>query len=287
MIRIFSPTFASLAKIRRFNFILPVFFAILVSTICAQFVLLAEPLRDSKGLIGELGDFLIVLNLIAVTLMSIMSLLIFFRIFKKRPELALKILVAVFIMGGVLSTLLFGKLVFNLLGIDSPLFLVVTAITAYAGAYFAYLVLVDALSERMKNSLFVICSGLLGSFLGILLPVIPVLLISSFLSILDLFLIKRKTLEDMVGEEAYEKLIINVTFSNKGWGIGIGDLTCYAMIASNTLITFGFLAGVISLFLILLGSFLSMALTVRMFRVPGLPIPVVLGLLPSILLLFF
>jgi hypothetical protein len=214
-------------------------------------------------------------------------LFIFFRIFKKKPELALKIFVAVFIIGGVLSTLLFGKLVFNLLGIDSPLFLVVVAVTAYAGAYFAYLVLVDALSERMKNSLFVICSGLLGSFLGILLPAIPVLLISSFLSILDLLLIKRRTLEDMVGEEAYEKLMIYVTFSNKEWGIGIGDLTCYAMIASNTIVNFGLLAGVISLFLILLGSFLSMALTVRMFRVPGLPIPVVLGLLPSIALLFF
>ena len=91
----------------------------------------------------------------------------------------------------------------------------------------------------------------------------------------------------MVGEEAYEKLMIYVTFSNKEWGIGIGDLTCYAMIAANSLVNFGVLAGVISLFLILLGSFLSMALTVRMFRVPGLPIPVVLGLLPSIVLLFF
>jgi hypothetical protein len=287
MVRIFFHAFASLAKIRKFNFILPVFFAILVSTICAQFVLLAEPFRGSNGFIGELGDFLIVLNLVAITLMSIMSLFIFFRIFKKKPELALKIFVAVFIIGGVLSTLLFGKLVFNLLDIDSPLFLVVVAVTAYVGAYFAYLVLVDALSERMKNSLFVICSGLLGSFLGILLPAIPVLLISSFLSILDLLLIKRRTLEDMVGEEAYEKLMIYVTFSNKEWGIGIGDLTCYAMIASNTIVNFGLLAGVISLFLILLGSFLSMALTVRMFRVPGLPIPVVLGLLPSIALLFF
>jgi hypothetical protein len=287
MIRLFSPTFANLAKIRKFNFILPVFFTILVSTICAQFVLLAEPFRGSNGLIGDLGDFLIVLNLVVITLMSIMSLLIFFRIFKKRPELALKILVAVFIIGGVLSTLLFGKLVFNLLDLASPLFLVVVAVTAYAGAYFAYLVLVDALSDRMRNSLFVICSGLLGSFLGILLPVIPVLLISSFLSILDLFLIKRKTLEDMVGEEAYEKLMINVAFSNKGWGIGIGDLTCYAMIAANTLVNFGVLAGVISLFLILIGSFFSMALTVRMFRVPGLPLPAVLGLLPSIVLLSF
>ena len=287
MIRIFFPTFACLAKIRKFNFILPVFFAILVSTICAQFVLLAEPFRGSNGLIGEFGDFLIVLNLVAISLMSIMSLLIFFRIFKRRPELALKILVAVFIIGGVLSTLLFGKLVFSLLDLASPLFLVVVAVTAYAGAYFAYLVLVDALSDRMRNSLFVICSGLLGSFLGILLPVIPVLLISSFLSILDLFLIKRKTLEDMVGEEAYEKLMINVAFSNKGWGIGIGDLTCYAMIAANTLVNFGVLAGVISLFLILIGSFFSMALTVRMFRVPGLPLPAVLGLLPSIVLLSF
>jgi hypothetical protein len=265
----------------------PIFFTILISTIFTQFVLLAEPIRDSTALFDGIGEFFVVVNILIIILASIMSLFIFFRIFKKRREFALRILVAAFILGGVLSTLLFGKLVFNLLGLDSPLFLLVVAIVAYVGAYFAYLVMVDALSDRMKNLLFVICSGALGAFLGALIPAVPVIGVSLFLSVLDLVLIKRKTVENIIGEEVYERLVTNVAFANQEWGIGIGDLTCYAMVVANTLINFGIFAGSLSLLLILIGSFISLALTIRMVRFPGLPIPVVLGLLPSIALLFF
>lgn len=281
------PNFLFSAKINKLHFMVPIFFTILISTIFTQFVLLAEPIRDSTALFDGIGEFFVVVNILIIILASIMSLFIFFRIFKKRREFALRILVAAFILGGVLSTLLFGKLVFNLLGLDSPLFLLVVAIVAYVGAYFAYLVMVDALSDRMKNLLFVICSGALGAFLGALIPAVPVIGVSLFLSVLDLVLIKRKTVENIIGEEVYERLVTNVAFANQEWGIGIGDLTCYAMVVANTLINFGIFAGSLSLLLILIGSFISLALTIRMVRFPGLPIPVVLGLLPSIALLFF
>jgi len=287
MARTIFPNFLFSAKINKLHFMVPIFFAVLISTIFAQFVLLAEPFRDSTALFDGIGEFFMALNILIITLMSITSLFIFFRIFKKRREFALRILVAAFILGGVLSTLLFGKLVFNLLGLDSPLLLLVVAIVAYIGAYFAYLVMVDALSDRIKNLLFVICSGALGSFLGVLMPAVPVVGISLFLSVLDSVLIKRKTVESIVGEETYEKLVTDVAFANQEWGIGIGDLTCYAMVVSNTLVNFGIFAGGLSLLLILVGSFLSLVFTIRMVRLPGLPIPVALGLLPSITLLFF
>jgi hypothetical protein len=285
MTRTAFPILAS-ANINRLYFMLPIFFAILLSAICAQFVLFAEPIRGSNIFFDGISELLVAIDIIIITLVSIVSLFVFFRVFKKRPEFALKILVAAFILGGVLSTLLFGKLVFTLLGLSSPVFLVVVAIVAYAAAYFAYLVIVDALSDRMKNLLFVICSGVLGSFLGVLLPTVLVIGISVFLSVLDIILIKRKTVENIVGKKSYEKLVINVTFSNQDWGIGIGDLTCYALVVSNALVTFGVFAGFISLFLILIGAFISLALTIRRFRLPGLPIPVTLGLLPSVILLF-
>jgi len=287
MTRTAFPDFLFSSTINRLHFILPILFAILVSAICAQFVLLAEPIRGSDIFFAGISDLFVVLNILIITLVSIISLFVFFRMFKKRPVFALKILVAAFILGGVLSTLLFGKLVFNMLGLDSPVFLVVVAIVAYTGAYFAYLVLVDALSDRMKNLLFVICSGVLGSFLGVLVPTVPVVGISVFLAVLDLFLIKWKTVESIVGKETYEKLVVTVAFSNQEWGIGIGDLTCYAMVVANTLVNFGIIAGCLSLLLILIGSLLSLALTIRILRLPGLPIPVALGLLPSIMLLFF
>jgi len=287
MATIVSPNFLLSAKINKLHFMLPILFAILISLICAQFVLLSEPIRNSTNLFAEINEFFVVLNIFIIVLLSITSLFVFFRIFNKRPQFALRIVVAAFILGGVLSTLLFGKLVFDLLHIDSPLLLIVVAVTGYFGAYSAYLAIIDALSERMKNLLFVVCSGALGSFLGVLLPTVPVAGISLFLSVLDLFLIKGKTVENIVGEETYEKLIFNVAFSNQEWGIGIGDLTCYSIVVSSALVNFGFFTGVLSLFLILIGSLISLALTIRVVRLPGLPIPIVLGLIPSIILMFF
>lgn len=276
------------ASINKLHFMLPIFFAILISTFYALFVLLSDPISQSSlSLFEGINEYFIAVNIIMILILSIMGLAVFFHFFKKSRRFSLKILVASFILGGVLSTLLFGKLAFTLLGLESPLLLIVVAVVAYIGSYLAYLVLVDALSGRMKNMLFVICSGALGSFLGVLLPVISVIGILIFLSFLDFVLIKKKTVEKIVGEENYEKLVLDVTFSNEDWGIGIGDLTCYGMVVSNTLTHLGILAGALSLLFILFGSFLSLVLLFRFIRIPGLPIAVILGLLPSITMLLF
>ena len=273
-------------KISRLHFVMPIFLAILISMICAQLVLLSEPSGNSTVLFDGINEYFVVLNILIIALLTIASFFVFFHIFNKKPRFAVKIVVAAFILGGVISTLLFGKLVFNLLHLDSPFLLIVVAIVAYVGAYFAYLSIVDALSDRMRNLLFVVCSGSLGSFLGVLLPAVSVVGISLFLSVLDFFLIRRKTVETIVGEKTYEKLVFSVAISSEEWGIGIGDLTCYSMVVSNALVIFGFFAGVVSLLLILMGSLISLALTLRTVRLPGLPIPMTLGLIPSIILLF-
>jgi hypothetical protein len=194
-------------------------------------------------------------------------------------------LVATYIIGGMLSTLLFGKEIFVLLNLESPLFLLVVAVVAYIGTYFAYLAFIVSLSDRAKNTLFLICSGTLGSFLGVLVPTLPVIEIFLFLSVADIILIGRNTVEKIVGKAEYEKLIMKVAFSNKNWGIGIGDLTCFSMIVASSSANYGVFVGALSLLLILVGSLLSLILTIKLVRIPGLPISTVLGLLPSISLL--
>jgi len=275
-------------KINKLYFLLPIFFTILISLIYAQFVLLAQTYSNSSALTLEgYSEVFIALNIFAIAIVSAISLFIFFRILKTRREVALRILVATFIIGGMLSTLLFGKHIFILLNLGSPLFLLVVAVVAYVGTYFAYLAFVEALSDRARNTLFVVCSGTLGSFLGVLMPILAIIGVSLLLSVADIVLIHRNTVEKIVGESEYEKLIMKLAFSNREWGIGIGDLTCYSMVVSNALVVFGFFTGVMSLLLILLGSLISLTLTLRVARLPGLPIPVTLGLLPSIALLFF
>jgi len=203
---------------------------------------------------------------------------------RTKKDLAIRVLVSTFIMGGVLSTLLFGKHLFVLFKLNSPLFLLMVAFITYIGAYFAYLAFVGALSDRLRNSLFLLCSGALGSFLGVLVPTLPVIGISILFSLADIILITRNTLEEIVGTDEYEELITKVAFLNRDWGIGIGDLTCFSMIVANSSLSYGFFAGGVSLLLILIGSLLSIALTIRNVRIPGLPISTALGLLPSILL---
>jgi len=277
-----------LVKINTLHFLLPIFFTILISLICAQLILLAQPYGSSSRLTFEgYSEVFIASNILAIAMVSALSLFLFFRLLKTKRDAALRILVATFIIGGMLSALLFGKHIFILLNLESPLFLLLLAVVAYVGTYFAYLAFIEALSERARNALFVLCSGTLGSFLGVLLPIIPVIGISLLLSIADIILIYRSTVEKIVGEAEYEQLIMRLAFSNKDWGIGIGDLSCYSMVVSSSAMNYGVWVGGLSLLLIFVGSILSLALAIRMVRIPGLPIAMVLGLLPSMALLFF
>jgi len=278
---LFESTFST--KLNKFEFILPILFTIIISSILSYFVFFLEfEENNSSSLLYGFEDFFAVLNIVIIILVSITILFIFFRLFRKKQKLAIKILVAAFILSGILSTLLFVKLMFNSIFMESPVILIIAAFVTYIGAYFAYLVLVEALSERMKNLLFVICSGALGSFVGVLVPSIPIIILSLFLATVDLILIKRKSVEKIFGESEYEKLIVAIAFSNNQWGVGIGDLTCYSMVVSNTFANFGVIGGVVSLFMILFGSYLSLLITLRRVRFPGLPITLVLGLIPLI-----
>jgi hypothetical protein len=280
-----SPENYSSARINKLYFLLPIFFTILIALIYSQLVLASQAGSNSATFLFEgYNEVFIAVNIAVITIISALSLLIFFHILKTKRNLAIRVLVSSFIMGGMLSTLLFGKHIFLLLNFESPLFLLVVAFVAYGGAYFAYLAFIDALSNKARNTLFLMCSGTLGSFLGVLVPMLPVIVISLFLSAVDIILIRRNTVEDIVGKTEYESLIMKLAFSNKDWGIGIGDLTCYSMIVANTSISYGTPAGGLSLLLILIGSFFSLLLTIKMVRIPGLIISTVLGLIPSILL---
>lgn len=286
MPRISSFGFHSLAKVNKLHFMLPILFTIILAIFFAFFVLSLAFQGFPSSLFAGDNKFFVELNIFIIVGVSLTSLIIFFYYFRKRPELAVRLFVASFILSGILSTLLFVKLVFTSMSLEFPLILLIVALITYVGAYFAYLILVDSLSDRTRNLLFVFCSAALGSFVGIIVPPFLVIGISLCLSVVDLFLIKRKTLEQFVGKAGYEKILSQVAFSSKQWGIGIGDLTCYSIVVANTLLNFGFIAGGLSVLMVLVGSFMSLILTLRMIRVPGLPISITLGLLPSIILSF-
>jgi hypothetical protein len=276
------------SKMSKLHFMFPIFFAILVSILFAQLTLLAGPYgKDSVFSLFRYSETFSPLNLLAMSITIVTILFIFFRVFKARKDIAVKILVATSIAGGSLSILLIGRLVLAWLGLESQFLLIAVAAAAFIGMFLAFLVLIDALSREARNKIFVISSGALGAFLGILIPTLPVIGISAVLSIADAILIMSDRVQRIVGEAEYEELIMEMAFSTKEWGIGIGDLIGYSMIAANTSANFGMLAGGVSLALILIGSFLTMELALKHRRAPGLPIATALGLLPSIIILIF
>lgn len=277
-----------LSKITHIQFILSILFTIVISIVLAQLTVSIQfNSNGSVSLFDSADEFFVTINIFFIILISMASVFIFFRLFKKRRELAVRILVATFIISGILATLLFTKMLFNSLNLEFPLILLVVAIVTYIGAYFGYLVIVDSISNRLRNTLFIICSGILGSFFGVLVPPFPIVLSLLLLSFVDIILIKRKTMEKIFGEMAYEKILTEISFSNKDWGIGVGDLTCYSILVANTAANFGFLFGVFSFLLILAGSLLSLRITLSKGKLPGLPISIVLGLVPAIIQSFF
>ena len=245
----------SSSKINKLYFLFPIFFTILIALIYSQLVLASQAGSNSATFLFEgYNEVFIAVNIAVSTIISALSLLIFFHILKTKRNLAIRALVSSFIIGGMLSTLLFGKHLFIILNLETPLFLLAVAFVAYVGSYFAYLAFIDALSHRARNALFLVCSGTLGSFLGVLMPTTPVIGFSLLFALADIVLIRGKTVERIVGMDEYEKLIMKISFSDSQWGIGIGDLTCFSMIVANSSVSYGFIAGGLSLLLVLVGS---------------------------------
>lgn len=286
MARINSNGLPFSTRLSNASFLYPIFFTIIISMVLVQLILLVNSYQE-RPLLSLQKSFTTstILNLLVVSVLSAIVLFILFRMHKISNETAAKALIAMFIEGGMLAILLFGKLLFISLGLETPIFLIFVAVVAYIGTYFAFLAFVDSLSQKARNRLFVISSGSLGSFLGLLIPILPVIGISIILAITDIFLIQTAFFQRMLGEAKHEKIIIEMAFSTNEWGIGIGDLICYSMIVSSTSANYGILVGSLSLLFILTGALFTMKLTAKQRQVPGLPIATTLGLLPSILVL--
>jgi hypothetical protein len=276
------------SRVGKVGFIYPIFFAIIISMFFVQLILLVSPYdKDTVASLQRSFTFSTVVNLVVVSIISAIGLFALFKIKKFGDKTASKVLIAFFIEGGMLAILLFGKLLFITLGLESPIFLVFVAVVAYIGSYFAFLSFVDGLSRKARNRLFVISSGSLGSFLGLLLPFSLILVLAVLLAIADGFLIQSAFFKKFLGDARYETTIIEMAFSTSEWGIGIGDLISYSMIVSGSSANFGLMIGGLSLVFILLGAVFTMGLTAKQRHVPGLPIATALGLIPAVFVLFF
>ncbi len=282
----FSKLFSSL-KTSKLNFVIPVFLTILIAIIFSQLVLLSEPYNKDALFLLFNYEIFSPLNLFMMGISIVGFLALFLRAVKTGREIVVRILVSFYILAGCYSLLLIGRLVFIMSGSDSQLLLLVPAVATFVGMFGAFLVFIDSISRKARNRLFVVSTGAFGALMGVVVPTPVVLGGLILLSVADTILVLKESVQKTFGETKYEELLRQLTFSTKDWGIGIGDLICYAIIAAHTSVYFGVYAGAMSLVLILLGSAITIKAAAKKTRFPGLPVPIGLGLLPLIALLLF
>ena len=112
--------FSKLKKSLKFYIIVPIMFAVFISIILTQLIIFVSSFQN--GNISTLQDsfnFSTILNLFLVSIISLIFLFGIFRFRNIKKLTVAKILVFLFIEGGMLSILLFGKLLFTYLGFET------------------------------------------------------------------------------------------------------------------------------------------------------------------------
>lgn len=274
-------------KPSKMSFVLPIFFTILIAIVFSQLVLVSQPYN--KDYLFSLFNLEVFspFNLFIMAVSTVVILYLFLRAVKTGKEIAVRVLASFYIIAGCYSILLVSRLVFIMTGSDSQLLLLVPAAATFVGMFGGFLVFIGNLPVRERNRLFVISSGAFGALIGVIMPTSLVLGVLITFSIADTILVLNKSIQKSFGELKYEEILQQLTFSTTEWGIGIGDLICYSIITANTSIYFGIYPGILSLVLVLVGSYITMKVAAKQSRFPGLPIPTALSLLPSLCLLLF
>ena len=199
---------------------------------------------------------------------------------KLKKEYATDAFIVAYLVVGTIFTLLLGRKFFNVPANSLPLIYILFGAVAYVGFYSIYLVLTGSLSGKLRNFVFTFYSSVIGVFLGLSLSASSAIAVALALSLVDMFWVYRR-----LGrvEDRFERFMVVSASSAGRWGIGLGDLTCYAMLVTCAFVSFGLATCVISTLLILLGSVSSMKGAERYTIFPGLPLSVGLGTIPILL----
>jgi presenilin-like A22 family membrane protease len=123
--------------------------------------------------------------------------------------------------------------------------------------------------------------GALGAFLGVAIPTLSTILILGFLAVYDAFAVYYGP----VGKIARSGLdqFKGLSFSFRNIQMGLGDLTFYSMLSGHMLIYLGFISCLASMTGVLLGCFLAFKMLEKKGMFPGLPFPILFGLVLGLL----
>jgi len=136
--------------------------------------------------------------------------------------------------------------------------------------------------SKVYDLVVVLClGGALGTFLGVSVPTLSAVLILGFLAVYDVFAVYHGP----VGKIARGGLdqLRGLSFGFRNIQMGLGDLTFYSMLSGHMLFYFGVFSCLASIVGILLGCLLAFRMLEKKGMFPGLPFPILFGLVAGFL----
>ena len=258
-------------------YLIPILASLLFGLGCA-YLLLVQPLpsvsitpfseETTTGLFGNAAYFVI---LIAV------SATVFYILLKRKSHRLITVLIAfalttATLLLSVIYLSAFFTFVPNLNFLVLPLSITMAVLFNLA---------IFKLGNKARNVTVIFLGGAIGVFFGNFIPFLSAVLILAFLAIYDVFAVYYGP----VGKIANLGLdqLQGLSYSFKAVQMGLGDLAFYSMLSGIMLFNFGLLSYFISLIGILAGSFITLVILEKRGIFPGLPFPVLLGLVGGLL----
>ena len=137
------------------------------------------------------------------------------------------------------------------------------------------------LGGKAKNFVVVVLGGALGVFLAYSIPLWSAVLILAFLAVYDVIAVYKGP----VGKIASSGLdqLKGLSFAFKDIEMGLGDLVFYSMLCAAMFLKINWVSYAFSFVGILAGSFITLMLLEKKGIFPGLPLPILLGLVGGFL----
>ncbi len=233
-------------------------------------VVVEEPSVGAENSPSPYINTLVVLIIIAIGGMTFIAILLY------APRIASYISIIVFGLVSFFSLTLYALLLSYRLGmqIDSEL----TILCLFVAMALTWLIrngkgVLPFLSAS-------ITAGAGGVLMGLMLPPMTALILLSAISLFDLLMVKRGYLSMLGKEELKDRiaLIKGMIVNYNQLTIGLGDLVFYSVLVSNVYFQNGVWPAVLSNVGIFIGFSITLMFLKRHTAVPGLTIPILLGL---------
>jgi presenilin-like A22 family membrane protease len=230
-----------------------------------------------ENIVGSFGNafYFVILVGLGATLLYLLLKMKRKRIINAITSLALT--TAVFMLSMIYLFAAFSRFTFP--SLDAVILILSSFIAALA--YFA----IFRIHGKLCDVTVLCLGGALGTFLGVTIPTLSTVLILGFLAVYDTFAVYYGP----VGKIARSGLdqFRGLSFSFRNIQMGLGDLTFYSMLSGHMLIYLGIVSCLASIVGILLGCFLAFKMLEKRGMFPGLPFPILFGLVFGFLVWLF